>query len=149
MTSPDDGVVLSLPVIDAPRPAHSPEGAESRIDGDEAFPQPFEADDRIREVPEIERAGSLLHRGEGATAPAFVLARMQTLEKPTLEEELVEPTSSTPDPCSCNAVCPCVPDQVCACNEVCACNTVEDRDDGGGGGGGGGCNRIIFFAPCF
>ncbi len=53
----------------------------------------------------------------------FILVKLNALEKPKLEEGLMNP-SDTP-PCACNTVCPCVPDQQCACNAVCTCDAVQ------------------------
>jgi hypothetical protein len=61
-----------------------------------------------------------------APEPSFTLIKMKAIQKPALEEELVDPPGggSSP-PCSCNAVCACVPVQQCSCDNVCPCNLVE------------------------
>ncbi len=83
-------------------------------------PRPI--DDRLREVPEPppRRAAAA---AKGQVLGGFVLARIDALEKPKLDEELIDPGTS--NPCGCNAVCTCVPVQSCACNEVCTCDTVQ------------------------
>jgi hypothetical protein len=85
-----------------------------------AGPPPI--DDRLKPVPElaIQKAGTL---AKGAGLGAFVLLRLDALEKPKLEESLIEPNGGSA--CSCHSVCACVPVNTCACNEVCPCNTVS------------------------
>lgn len=78
-------------------------------------------DDRLKPVPEpgSKQDGTL---AKGAGLGAFVLLRLDALEKPKLEESLIEPNGGSG--CSCNSVCACVPVNTCACNEVCPCDTV-------------------------
>ena len=112
---------------------------DDQVAGPEVVP---DYDDTLKSVPE-EDGMSIA----GKTAvPAFVLARLQALEKPRLAEELIEPDGGSA--CGCNSVCACVPVETCACHEVCTCDTVETCASyssgcyGGGGGYGG------YWAPC-
>ncbi len=111
-----------------------------------AQPAVPQVDDRLRKVPEA--AGRKVVAGAAGKAGmgAFVLTRIDALEKPRLEEELIEPGGGSP--CSCNTVCPCVPDQTCVCNLVCTCDTVESCLSYSGGGGGGGGGYGGYYAPC-
>ena len=100
--------------------------------------KPTEAkyDDRLRVV-----------QASDATEKSFVLRKVDVLEMPPLEEELIEPNTGAPGACSCNSVCGCVPVNTCSCDQVCACDTVSSCPSyssgcGGGGGGGG------YYAPC-
>lgn len=83
-------------------------------------------DDRLRFVPERPaKADAVTQAGSGLSS--FVLLRMDALEKPKLEESLVEPDGgSGGSTCTCNSVCTCVPVDTCACNQVCTCDTVSD-----------------------
>jgi hypothetical protein len=107
---------------------------------------PAAPDDRLRPVPAEppQAAGDAL----APAMPAFILARLAALEKPRLEEALIEPDGGSA--CTCNAVCTCVPVETCACNEVCTCNTVSSCQSysSGGGGGGGGGGYGGYYAPC-
>jgi hypothetical protein len=108
-------------------------------------PPPVPVDDSLRPVP-LDALVHRLKRGGEIGLPAFVLARLDALEKPKLEEALLEPGGG--NPCGCNSVCACVPVETCACNQVCVCDTVstcQSYDPGcyGGGGGYGG-----YYAPC-
>lgn len=62
-------------------------------------------------------------RAPSGTQGTFTLIRLKALEKPRKAEHLMEPAAR--NPCSCNTVCPCVPDQQCGCNAVCTCNTID------------------------
>ena len=103
---------------------------------------PPEYDDTLRPVPENNPGPAT---GTAAVS-AFVLTRLQVLEKPRLEEELIEPDGGSA--CGCNSVCACVPVETCACNQVCTCDAVDTCHSyssgcyGGGGGYGG------YWAPC-
>ena len=108
-------------------------------------PPPAPLDDRLRPVPEATPTVGA-RPGEKIALPAFVLARLDALEKPKLEEALLEPGGG--NPCGCNSVCACVPVDTCACDQVCTCDTVstcQSFDPGcyGGGGGYGG-----YWVPC-
>ena len=106
-------------------------------------PEEQEYDDTLKSVPE-EDTLSLLAKGG---ASAFVLTKLQALEKPRLEEELIEPDGGSA--CGCNSVCACVPVDTCACDQVCTCDTVASCHSyssgcyGGGGGYGG------YWQPCW
>lgn len=82
-------------------------------------------DDRLSEVavPGGGGNGSKAATQLAGGASGFVLARIDALEKPTIEEALIEPGGS--NPCACNSVCTCVPVDTCACNQVCTCDTVN------------------------
>lgn len=85
--------------------------------------------------------------GTGPVLSGFVITKLQKLEKPRLEEVLVEPDGGSG--CVCNSVCACVPVETCACNQVCTCDTVatcQSYSSGcyGGGGGYGG-----YYLPCY
>ena len=100
-----------------------------------------EFDDTLQAVPETNTDAP-----GGTVVSAFMLTRLQALEKPRLEEELIEPDGGSS--CGCNSVCACVPVETCACNQVCTCDSVESCHSyssgcyGGGGGYGG------YYAPC-
>ena len=86
-------------------------------------PLPVELiDDRLHQVP-LPKRGPTKDRLPLQLLSGFVLARIDALEKPKMDEELVDPGGS--NPCGCNAVCSCVPVQTCACNQVCTCDTVN------------------------
>ena len=103
-----------------------------------------EIDDRLCEVP----APATEEGGGGGlqdiTLTGFVLARIDALEKPKMDEELIEPDGGSP--CACNAVCPCVPDQACACNEVCTCDSVDQC--GSFCSCVGNCCVGVYYMPC-
>ncbi len=86
--------------------------------------QPPRYDDRLKSIAKDDTVPSGPSRpalARGVTG--FVLAKIQALEKPMLEEALIDPDGS--NPCSCNAVCSCVPDSQCGCHPVCTCDTVN------------------------
>ncbi len=88
-------------------------------DGGQSHHEPFDADDRLREVPEGEKAGRGRRQSREDGRPSFVMVRFGVLEKPALEEELIRPPGlADPVPCPCDTVCPCVPDDPCSCDEV-------------------------------
>lgn len=98
-------------------------------------------DDTLRPVSE---EGAATTVGKVAMA-AFVLVRLQALEKPRLEEALVEPGGGSSG-CACNSVCACVPVETCACNSVCSCDTVSSCQSYSSGCNGG-CNGG-YWDPC-
>jgi len=106
-------------------------------------------DDRLQEVHEPDE--QIDHGPTPATMglPAFILARIDALEKPRMEEELVDPEGGSGSPCTCNTVCTCVPVLSCACDTVCVCHTVSSCHSyqAGGGGGGGGCGCVPIVIP--
>lgn len=77
--------------------------------------KPIPPDDRIPSNPPQD--------APPAPEPTFTLVKVKTIQKPPLEEELVEPAGGSG--CSCNAVCQCVPVQQCGCDSVCTCDTVQ------------------------
>ena len=74
---------------------------------------------------------------------SFTLSTLQVLEKPPLAEELIEPDSNA-SPCTCNAVCECVPVETCGCFSVCECDTVDSCPSNVNVCS---CN-VVFFVPC-
>jgi len=84
--------------------------------------KPPAVDDRLRKVPQQKTPRVRPAGVTETTLSGFVLARLEALEKPKMEEELIEPGGT--NPCGCNAVCSCVPVGICACDEVCTCDTV-------------------------
>ncbi len=121
-----------------------PRRSDARRD---ASSPPF--DDRLKAVSEVAQRDAT---GE-ETEPKFILARLQALEKPKMDEALVQPEGGSAD-CSCNSVCACVPVKTCACDSVCVCNAVRADEiscvDGCGHtcSRGCSCNPIVWYMPC-
>jgi len=96
-----------------------------------------------------DRPSAVSESSDSSSTPVrstFVMTKIDALEKPRLAEELIEPDGGSA--CSCNTVCPCVPDEICVCNTVCTCDTVETCASYSSGGGGGGGGAGGYYAPC-
>ncbi|HPO12528.1 MAG TPA: hypothetical protein PLI09_03715 [Candidatus Hydrogenedentes bacterium] len=77
----------------------------------------------------------------------FVLVRLNALQKPSLMEELIDPSGT--DPCGCNAVCGCVPANPCGCDQVCSCDAVNPCSVFGASGCAAyGCGGHVTYVPC-
>lgn len=91
-------------------------------------------------------ASGVSDSGRAARKDSFVLVKVNALEKPKLNEGLMNPGGV--NPCACNAVCPCVPDERCACNAVCPCDAVNACSAYCACVGDCGCDGYVCGAHC-